>query len=214
MRRVGSNSFDFFSLLPLKRYYTASEANFNEDSESVELQSGEEEEAGMAVTGTLLGILGGPEAEEYNEDEDDDFVPAASASVSESFESDAEAAPGQMDESPEFKMPDAPYRRQLAPPSDGDEDVDDDGEDDDEEDEEDEENVDSEKARELQQAEEDIRNSVLKSVERLHCYMPSPTSHMKWFKRMLIKMQVCCCLLCFSCVLLKMSFFPTAAWRG
>jgi hypothetical protein len=46
------------------RYYTASEANFNEDSDSVELQSGEEEEAGMAVTGTLLGILGGPAAEE------------------------------------------------------------------------------------------------------------------------------------------------------
>ncbi len=130
----------------------------------------------MAVTGTLLGILGGPEAEEYNEDEDEDFVPPASASVSESFESDAEAAPGPMDESsPEFKVPEAPFRR-PKPESEEEEEE----EDDEEEGEEDEDvEMDSEKARELQQAEEDIRSSVLASVERLHCFMPSPASHMQ-----------------------------------
>ena len=205
-------------------YYTASEANFDEESEG-ELQSGEEEEAGRAVTGTLLGIFGGPEAEEYNEDDDEDFVPAASASVSESFESDAEAQ--QMEESPEFKMPEAPFRRQLAPPSDGeDQDGDykddggDDDDDDDVDDEEDggankeEEEEDSEKLRELQKIEEDIRKSVLQSVQRLHCYMPSPNSHMKWFKRMLIKMQVkCSVLFCFCSFVfwfLKIPFKPGA----
>jgi hypothetical protein len=34
--------------------------------------------------------------------------------VSESFESDAEGGAREMEESPEFKMPEAPYRKSLA----------------------------------------------------------------------------------------------------
>jgi hypothetical protein len=49
--------------------------------------------------------------------------------------------------------------------------------------------MDPEKLAELEQAEEEIRSFILKQVGVLHCYMPSPKSHMGWFKRMLIKMQ-------------------------
>ena len=166
-------------------YYTASEASFDEDSESVELESGEEEDLGKAVTGTLLGVLGGPALradEEDDEDEDADFVPQ-SVSVSESFESNSEAGVEPMEESsPEFKVPGEPYR-----PEEDEEDEEEDGEDDDEDD------FDSEaneaRMQELEEAEEEIRSSILESVAVLHCYMPSPMSHMSWFKRMLIKMQ-------------------------
>ncbi len=39
-------------------YYTASEAQFNEDSESVELDSDDEERAATEITTGLLGIMG------------------------------------------------------------------------------------------------------------------------------------------------------------
>jgi hypothetical protein len=73
-------------------YYTASEASFDEDSESVELGSDEEEEMGKAVTGTLLTVLQGPRMSDLEDDDEDaDFVPA-SVSMSESFESQSESA--------------------------------------------------------------------------------------------------------------------------
>lgn len=136
-------------------YYTASEACFDEDSESNELDSDEEDEAGRAVTGTLLGIMN-PNARlmDDDEDEDADFVPH-SISESESFDSDVEP----MDEGePEFKKPSEPFRAMQQSDNEENEENEEMDEGDDQ--------IDEEKLAQLEQMETEIREAILKSVAK------------------------------------------------